>query len=88
MRFAYEDHIEELGAGDLLTIPGRGHGMIATGGEPCTFLAVVAEAEREAIIQAQRSSARRAARSRPSPQVCAPKSMMIPSVSRRILPPH
>ncbi|NTW28091.1 MAG: helix-turn-helix domain-containing protein [Coriobacteriia bacterium] len=42
MRFAYEGHIEELSAGDaLLYDSGRGHGMIATGGEPCTFLAIV-----------------------------------------------
>jgi transcriptional regulator with XRE-family HTH domain len=42
MRFAYEDHTEELFAGDaLLYDSGRGHGMIATGGEPCTFLAIV-----------------------------------------------
>ena len=33
MRFAYEDHIEELEAGDLLMYDSsRGHGMIATGG--------------------------------------------------------
>ncbi len=42
MRFAYEGHVEELGAGDaLLYDSGRGHGMIATGGAPCTFLAIV-----------------------------------------------
>jgi transcriptional regulator with XRE-family HTH domain len=42
MRFAYEDHVEELEAGDVLLYDsGRGHGMIATGGEPCTFLAIV-----------------------------------------------
>ncbi len=42
MRFRYEDHIEELSAGDALYYDsGRGHGMIATGGEPCVFLAVV-----------------------------------------------
>ena len=42
MRFAYEDHVEELGPGDtLLYDSGRGHGMIAIGGEPCVFLAVV-----------------------------------------------
>lgn len=42
MRFAYEDHVEELEAGDMLMYDsGRGHGMIATGGEPCVFLAVV-----------------------------------------------
>jgi len=42
MRFAYEDHVEELGAGDtLLYDSGHGHGMIAIDGEPCTFLAIV-----------------------------------------------
>lgn len=42
LRFRYEDHLEDLGAGDtLLYDSGRGHGMIATGGAPCTFLALV-----------------------------------------------
>ena len=42
MRFAYEEHVEELGPGDtLLYDSGRPHGMIATGGEPCVFLAIV-----------------------------------------------
>ena len=42
MRFAYEDHIEELEPGDtLLYDSGRGHGMIAIGGQPCVFLAIV-----------------------------------------------
>lgn len=42
MRFAYEDHVEELSAGDTLYYDsGRGHGMIAIGGEPCVFLAIV-----------------------------------------------
>lgn len=42
MKFAYEDHVEILGPGDLLIYnSGRGHGMIATGGAPCVFLAVV-----------------------------------------------
>lgn len=42
LKFAYEDHVEEVGPGDVLMYDsGRGHGMIATGGEPCTFLAVV-----------------------------------------------
>ncbi|MDR0311908.1 MAG: cupin domain-containing protein [Acidobacteriota bacterium] len=42
LRFAYEDRVEELGPGDtLLYDSGRGHGMIATGGEPCVFLAIV-----------------------------------------------
>jgi len=42
LRFAYEDRIEELGPGDtLLYDSGRSHGMIATGGDPCVFLAIV-----------------------------------------------
>ncbi|MDR2035168.1 MAG: cupin domain-containing protein [Coriobacteriales bacterium] len=42
LRFAYEDHVEELGAGDLVYYDSsRGHGMVATGGEPCVFLALV-----------------------------------------------
>ena len=42
LRFAYEDRVEEVGPGDtLLYDSGRGHGMIAIGGEPCVFLAVV-----------------------------------------------
>ena len=42
LRFAHEDHIEELAAGDAVYYDsGRSHGMIATGGEPCTFLAIV-----------------------------------------------
>ena len=42
LRFRYEDHIEDLEPGDtLLYDSGRGHGMIAIGGEPCTFLALV-----------------------------------------------
>ena len=50
MRFDYEDHIEELEAGDLLMYDSsRGHGMIATGGEPCTFLAVVMKPNGEII---------------------------------------
>ena len=42
LRFAYEDHVEELCAGDFVYYnSGRGHGMVATGGEPCVFLAIV-----------------------------------------------
>ena len=42
LRFAYEDHVEELAPGDALFYDSsRGHGMIAIGGEPCTFLAIV-----------------------------------------------
>ena len=48
LRFAYEDHIEELSAGDTLFYDsGRGHGMIATGNEPCVFLAVVIKPQDE-----------------------------------------
>lgn len=51
MRFAYEDHIEEVGPGDLLMYDsGRGHGMIAIDGEPCTFLAIVLKPHEKAII--------------------------------------
>lgn len=51
MRFAYEDHIEELEAGDFLMYDsGRGHGMIAIGGEPCVFLAIVIKAQDDKII--------------------------------------
>lgn len=42
LRFAYETHTEELGAGDTVFYDsGRGHGMVATGGQDCTFLAIV-----------------------------------------------
>lgn len=42
LRFAYEGHVEELAPGDAVYYDsGRGHGMIAAGGEPCTFIAVV-----------------------------------------------
>ncbi|MEF9925533.1 MAG: XRE family transcriptional regulator [Raoultibacter sp.] len=51
MRFAYEDHVEEVGPGDtLLYDSGRGHGMIATGGQPCTFLAMVMKPHDEGIM--------------------------------------
>ena len=50
LRFAYENHVEELEPGDcLLYDSGRGHGMIATGGEPCTFLAIVMKPGEESI---------------------------------------
>ena len=42
LRFAFEDHVEDLSAGDTVYYDsGRGHGMVAIGGEPCTFLAIV-----------------------------------------------
>jgi mannose-6-phosphate isomerase-like protein (cupin superfamily) len=50
MRFAYENHIEELDPGDTLMYDsGRGHGMIAIDGEPCTFLAIVMNSEGDVI---------------------------------------
>ena len=46
LRFAYEDHEEELNPGDTVMYDsGRGHGMIAIGGEPCVFLAIVMNPE-------------------------------------------
>lgn len=51
MRFAYEDHEEELAPGDVVMYDsGRGHGMIAVGGEPCIFLAVVMKPEGDGIM--------------------------------------
>ncbi|MBR5260347.1 MAG: cupin domain-containing protein [Eggerthellaceae bacterium] len=51
MRFAYEDHVEELEAGDLVMYDsGQGHGMIAIGGEPCVFLALVLNPQDEKIM--------------------------------------
>lgn len=42
LKFAYEGHIEVLNPGDTVYYDsGRGHGMVATGGAPCTFLAIV-----------------------------------------------
>lgn len=42
MRFAFEGRVEELGPGDLVMFDAtHGHGMIAVGGEPLVFLAVV-----------------------------------------------
>ncbi len=51
MRFSYEDHEETLNAGDLVMYDsGRAHGMIAIGGAPCVFLAVVLKPEGDKII--------------------------------------
>lgn len=51
LRFAYEENVEEVGPGDVLMYDsGRGHGMIAIGGEPCVFLAIVMKPEGESII--------------------------------------
>jgi mannose-6-phosphate isomerase-like protein (cupin superfamily) len=42
LRFTYEGHIEELDPGDSVYYDSsKPHGMIATGGEDCMFLAVV-----------------------------------------------
>lgn len=52
LRFAYEDRIQELGPGDtLLYDSSRGHGMIAIGGEPCVFLAVVIKSQEDDKLQ-------------------------------------
>lgn len=41
LKVAMEDHIEILGEGDCIYYDsGRGHGMIATGGQDCEFLAI------------------------------------------------
>ena len=51
MRFSYEGNILELSAGDTIMYDsGRGHGMIAIGGEPCVFLAVVIEPSDKQVI--------------------------------------
>lgn len=50
LKFAYEDHVEIVGPGDVILYDsGHGHGMIATGGEPCTFLAIVMKPQAEEI---------------------------------------
>ena len=42
LRFVYEDHEEVLNEGDfVIHDSSRGHGMIATGGQDCTFLAII-----------------------------------------------
>lgn len=42
LKVAMEDHVEVMGEGDAIFYDsGHGHGMIATGGEDCIFLAVV-----------------------------------------------
>jgi transcriptional regulator with XRE-family HTH domain len=51
LRFAFEDHTEEVGPGDVVYYDSsRGHGMIAIDGEPCVFLAVVIKPNPEQII--------------------------------------
>ncbi len=48
LKMRFEQHEEILNEGDLAYYDsGRGHGMIATGGKPCTFLAVVIRGEKE-----------------------------------------
>ena len=48
LKVAMEDHIEVLHEGDAIYYDsGHGHGMIATGGEECVFLAVVLKNEDE-----------------------------------------
>ena len=43
-----EDHCEILHAGDAIYYnSGHGHGMIATGGKECRFIAVVLKEEKE-----------------------------------------
>ena len=50
LRFAYDDHTEDLGPGDTVYYDsGRGHGMIAIGGEPCTFIAIVLKDRGESL---------------------------------------
>ena len=51
LRFRFEDHFEEVGPGDTLFYDsGRGHGMIAIGGEDAQILAVVFDPKRKEII--------------------------------------
>ena len=51
MRVQVGSHIEELGAGDTIYYnSGTPHGMIAIGGEPCVFLAVVLKPQVDSII--------------------------------------
>lgn len=51
LRFRFEDHFEEAGPGDTLFYDsGRGHGMIAIGGEDAQILAVVFRPQGNEII--------------------------------------
>lgn len=48
LRFVYEDHTEHLSAGDTVFYDSSNpHGMIATGGEDCEFLAIVLKSDEE-----------------------------------------
>lgn len=51
LRFRFEDHFEDVGPGDTLYYDsGRGHGIIAIGGEDAQILAVVFNPQSEEII--------------------------------------
>lgn len=51
LRFRFENHFETAGPGDVLYYDsGRGHGMIAIGGEDAEILAVVFNPQEEEII--------------------------------------
>lgn len=48
LKVAMENHIEVLGEGDAIYYDsGHGHGMIATGGEECVFLAIVLKSRKK-----------------------------------------
>ena len=48
LKVQMEDHVEYLEAGDAIYYDsGHGHGMIATGGEECVFLAIVMRDQHE-----------------------------------------
>lgn len=56
LKVAMEGHIEYLEAGDAIYYnSGHGHGMIATGGEDCVFLAVVLKEQKGAEEKAERA---------------------------------
>jgi len=51
LRFCYEGKNEDLNPGDIVMYDsGRGHGLMALGGEPCVILAIVIEPHDEQII--------------------------------------
>lgn len=48
LRVRFEDHEETLHEGDVVYYDsGRGHGMIASGGKPCVFLAIVMKNDKD-----------------------------------------
>lgn len=48
LKVAMENHVEVLSAGDAIYYDsGHGHGMIATGGQECVFLAIVMKNEED-----------------------------------------